>query len=119
MANERIGDSRPLFGLTDEPWGYMQAETDDNGVDEVEATDAKGNVAAVEQYNNKRSVTGSYTYYAASVTGPWDEVGSGTTVSITDASLSVYIKKATKNWSVGNWMNISFEGTYWPYLRSS
>ena len=110
----RIGDSRLIFGVDDESFGYMSAKAVDKATNKVEAPDGNGDTVAVEYNNLQYTVTGTFTYFTGE-SSPYDEVGSGTAVTITDVG-QVYIESATTNWTSGDWSEIAFTGMIYPNL---
>ncbi len=113
----RVGDSNLSFGLTDEPWGYMQMTKVDHAPSFVEAQGGAGEVVAGEFFKDQKKCSGEYIY--RNVTGdPDDYVGTNTAVSLTDIGLSVYILSCSTVWQLGQWRKITFEGVYYPNLGS-
>ncbi len=118
MSN-RIGDSRLVFGVGDEVWGYVQNIKEDISAQKAVATNGAGNTVAAEFYNvGEKKITGSYLYLVGQG-GPVEKVGDITGCTITGVDGTIYIDKAGKARSSGNWMVIDFEGTYYPHLVNS
>lgn len=116
--NVRIGDSRLVFGVTDEPFGYVQAKTHEKAVSKQEAPNGKGNTVAVEYFNKQDGISGTFTYFTG-VDSPFEHVGDGTTITLADVGIAIYIEGATKNWTQGDWSQIDFEGRWYPCLSDS
>lgn len=114
----RLGDSRLQFGVDDEVWGYVQNFKEDKGSKKVEAPNGEGNTVAVEFFNvGEIKCTGSYFYLTdQSANGPLGHVGDATGCTITGATGTIYIDRAGKARTSGNWTIIDFEGTYYPHL---
>ena len=113
----RLGDSNVVFGVTDDPWGYMQNVKLDHSPQLAEAQRGDGEVIAGEFFKNMKKCSGEYIY--RNVSGdPLALCGTNTAISITDAGVSIYITSANKSWQMGEWCKISFEGNYYPNLGS-
>lgn len=116
----RLGDSRLVFGVDDEVWGYVQNLTEKEGLQKVAAPNGDGNTVGVEYYNiGEKSVSGSYFFLSDQLTGPVSIVGDTTGCSITDVTGTIYIESASKARAVGQWIVIDFEGMYYPHLVNS
>jgi len=113
----RIGDSNLVFGVTDEPWGYMQMEKLDHAPSFAEAQNGAGEVIAGEFFKDMKKCSGEYIYRNVS-DSPVDAVGTNTTVTLTDVGLTVYILSASTVWQLGQWRKVTFEGVYYPNLGS-
>ena len=115
----RIGDSLLTFGLTDTLWGWMQNLSIVEAMESVEAKSGQAVTKAVEQFNKGYKVTGTYTYRdELTTTAPGGIVGSGTTISLSDLDVAIYINSATNNWTSGDWKSVDFDGFWWPSLGS-
>lgn len=117
----RLGDSRLVFGVTNEAWGYVQNVKEDISAKKGEAADGAGNTVAVEFYNvGEKKVTGSYLYQTDQTgNGALGHVGDITGCTITNVTGTIYIDRAGVARSVGAWTIIDFEGTYYPHLQLS
>jgi hypothetical protein len=113
----RLGDSRLQFGVDDEVWGYVQNMKQDESSQKVAAPNGSGNTVAVEFFNvGEKKVTGSYFYLTDQTGGPLNLVGSATGCTITDVTGTIYIDRAGRTRTSGNWSVIDFEGTHYPHL---
>jgi len=113
----RIGDSNVVFGVTDEPWGYMQNVKLDHTPSFLEAQQGDGEVVAGEFFKDMKKCSGEYIY--RNVSGdPVSVVGTNTAIALTDPGISVYILNASTVWQMGQWRKITFEGVYYPNLGS-
>lgn len=116
----RIGDSRLVFGVDDEVWGYVQNVKEDTSSQKVVASNGNGDTVAAEFYNvGEKKITGSYFYLSGQTGGPLNLVGDATGCTITDVTGTIYIDRAGKARQSGNWIVIDFEGTYYPHLVNS
>lgn len=116
----RLGDSRLVFGVSDEIWGYVQNLKEDFSSEKAEAKNGSGNDIAVEFYNvGKKAVTGTYIWLSDQTGGPVNLVGSSTGITITDVDGTIYIDSAGKTRSMGAWCMVDFSGTYYPHLVMS
>lgn len=119
MSSQRLGNSRLVFGTTDETWGLVQSVSSEESVEEVEARDGCNNIVAVEQTNKMKRVTGTYLYMNQDLTNsPAGQVGTGTQITIKTSGDIIYISRATTDWSNGGWSQVSFDGAYYPNLGS-
>ena len=118
-SNSRAGDSRLVFGCTDETFGYVSAVEVADEPEKSKVPNGQGNTVAVEYFNKEKKVKGSYYFLSGVEGGPVDKVGDGTTVSLTDVGLAVHIEKASKPRQAGQWTIINFEGVYYPDLVNS
>lgn len=113
----RLGDSRLVFGLADEVWGYMQNLKEVLGSKKTPAASGAGGTVAVEFYDvGEKKVTGSFFFLADQTGGPLNHVGDATGCAITGVTGTVYIDQAGKARASGAWIVIDFEGTYYPHL---
>ena len=113
----RFGDSNLVFGVTDDPWGYMQNVKLGHTPSLSEAQRGDGEVVAGEFFKDMKKCSGEY--ICRNVSGdPLSLVGTNTPIAITDAGISVYIVNASKQWQMGQWVKITFEGNYYPNLGS-
>jgi hypothetical protein len=115
-GSTRVGDSHVVFGVTDDPHGFVKAEAVESAVEKQMAT-SQGNIKAVDYYNATQHVTGSYTYFNG-VSGAYEKVGTGTVLVLVNCGLSIYVESATKNWEEAGYVNVSFDGYYYPNLGS-
>lgn len=116
MSN-RLGDSRLVFGVTDEIWGYVQNMKEDISSKKGEAQNGSGNTVAVEFHNvGEKKVTGSYFFQTDQASDPASLVGSITGCTITNITGTIYIDRAGKARASGAWTIVDFEGTYYPWL---
>lgn len=116
----RLGDSRLVFGTTDEVWGYVQNYKEDVTTKKVEAPNGQGNTVGVEMFNvGERKCTGQYFFLTGQTGTPLDKVGDATGCTVTMATGTIYIDRASKARQSGNWCIIDFEGTYYPHLSDS
>lgn len=118
-TNSRAGDSRLIFGCTDETYGYVTAVDVSQEPEKKEAPNGQGNVVAVEYFNKQKKCKGTYYFLTGATGDPNSIVGDGTTVTLTDIGLAIHIEKASKARQVGNWAMINFEGVYYPDLVAS
>jgi len=115
--SERIGDSNLVFGTTDESWGYIEATQIDHSPALLEAMNGQNEVVAGEYSKDMKKVTGTYLF--RNVSGdPLLIVGDGTTITLTDVGLAIYVNTASKIFAVNGWAKVSFEGVYYPNLGS-
>ena len=115
----RIGDSRLVFGASDEVWGYIQNLKEEVSAEKVEARNGLGKKVAAEFYNvGEKKVSGSFLYLTGG-SGPDTKVGDATGCTLTDVTGTIHIDKASKARQMGNWMVVDFEGTYYPHLVNS
>ena len=113
----RLGDSNLVFGVTDDPWGYVSNLKLDHSPSLVEAQNGEGAVVAGEFFKDMKKCSGEYLY--RNVSGdPVSLVGTNTALSITDLGLSFYITDAQTVWQMGQWRKITFNGVYYPSLGS-
>lgn len=117
----RMGDSRLVFGVADEVWGYVQNVKEDKSSEKAVAKNGAGNTVAAEFFNvGEKKVTGSYLYLSdQSANGPLGHVGDATGCTITGLTGTYYIDKAGQARTMGAWSIIDFEGTYYPHLVNS
>lgn len=113
----RIGDANLVFGVTDEPWGYMSNVKLDHTPSFTEAQGGDGEVVAGEFFKDMKKCSGEYIYRNV-VGDPASAVGTATAIAITDAGISVYILSASTTWQMGQWRKITFDGVYYPNLGS-
>lgn len=119
MSN-RIGDSRLVFGVADEAWGYVQNIKEDISSKKGEAVNGAGNTVAVEFHNvGEKKITGTYLFQTDQVADPAALVGSITGCTITNVTGTIYIDRAGKARAQGAWTLVDFEGTYYPFLVNS
>lgn len=113
----RLGDSNVVFGVTDEPFGYMQNVKLDHSPQLAEAQRGDGEVVAGEFFKDMKKCSGEYIY--RNVSGdPVAVCGTNTAIAITDAGISVYIQSTSTVWQMGQWRKITFDGVYYPHLGS-
>jgi len=114
----RLGDSRLVFGVEDEVWGYVQNIKEDETSQKAVAPNGAGAVIAAEFYNvGEKKVTGSYFYQTDQTSnGPLGHVGDATGCAITNVTGTIYIDRAGTARASGAWTIIDFEGTYYPHL---
>lgn len=116
----RIGDSRLVFGTTDQPWGYIRAVKVEESAEKTPAHNGVGNTVAVEYTNaGEQKVTGTYYYLTGMEGSPATNVGNGTSVTVAEAGGDVYIEKVSNSYQQGDWKVVDFEGTYYPHLVNS
>jgi hypothetical protein len=116
----RLGDSRLVFGVSDEVWGYVQNIKEDTSAKKGEAVNGAGNTVAVEFYNvGEKKVTGSFFWLSDQTSGPDGVVGDATGCTITNVTGTIYIDRAGKARASGAWVVVDFEGTYYPHLVMS
>ncbi len=116
----RIGDSRLVFGVSDEVWGYVQNIKEDVESEKGEAKNGAGQDVAVEKFNvGKKTVTGTYLWLSDQTGGPIDLVGSEDGLVITNVDGTIYIDNAGKARAMGEWCMIDFSGTHYPHLVMS
>lgn len=119
MGATRVGESKLVFGTTDEPYGHIQMITEEIAVDQVTEDNGVGDVKAVEFFNKRHRCSGTYTFFTGNhAAAPLIHVGDGTTVLLQNIGLAVYIEKASRKGQRKGWTVIDFEGTYWPFLGS-
>ena len=111
----RIGDQNLIFGCTDENWGYVSNMKLNHGPTLVEAMNGDGEVVAGEFHKDMKKCSGEYLYRVVSG-DPMAVVGTNTAITLTDLGLSFYITDASKQYSVGQWVKVSFNGVYYPNL---
>lgn len=119
MANSRAGDSRLIFGCTDEPFGYVTAVEVSSEPEKAEAKNGQGGVPAVEYFNKIKKVKGTYYFLTGGTGDPLSKVGDGTDLTLTDAGIAIKVDKASKARQVGQFAVVNFEGTYYPDLVNS
>jgi len=113
----RIGDSRLVYGTTDQTWGYVRTVKVETTSEKSEAKNGRGETIAVEFYNEgEQKVSGSYYYLSGMTGGPATEVGTGAEITVAEAGGSIRIDKVGKSYQTGDWMTVDFEGTYYPHL---
>lgn len=116
----RIGDSRLVFGATDEVWGYIQNLTEDIESSKSEAKNGAGNVIAVETTNvGQKEVKGDYLFLDGQTGTPLELIGSATGMTLQDVTGTIYISKCSKPRKQGDWLVVSFSGTHYPHLVNS
>ena len=116
----RLGESRLVFGVDDEVWGYVQNIKEDESAQKAVAPNGAGNVIAVEFYNvGEKKVTGSFFWLSDQTGGPDGHVGDATGCTITNVDGTIYIDRAGKARASGAWVVVDFEGTYYPHLVNS
>lgn len=116
----RIGDSRLVYGTTDQTWGYVQMVKVEETSEKATAKNGGGDTVAVEFFNaGEQKVSGSYYYLTGMTGGPATEVGTGTAVTVSEAGGDVYIDKVGNTYQMGDWQVVDFEGTYYPHLVNS
>ena len=89
MAANSVGESDLIFGVTGETWGYITDLQVSEAAETAEATDSDGDIKGVTFFSRRHNVTGTFTHLTTSPLDdddPRKEVGSGTTISITNAS---------------------------------
>lgn len=113
----RIGDSRLVYGTTDQTWGYVRTVKVETTSEKSEAKNGRGETIAVEYYNEgEQKVSGSYYYLTGMTGGPATEVGTGAEITVAEAGGAIRIDKVGKSYQTGDWMTVDFEGTYYPHL---
>lgn len=113
----RIGDSRLVYGTTDQTWGYVRTVKVEKTSEKSEAKNGRGDTIAVEFYNEgEEKVSGSYYYLTGMTGGPATEVGTGAEITVAEAGGTIRIDKVGKSYQTGDWMTVDFEGTYYPHL---
>jgi len=113
----RLGDSRLVFGVEDEVWGYVQNIKEDESAEVSEAKNGAGADVAVEFFNvGKNKITGSFFYLSDQTGGPDGHIGDATGCAITNITGTIYINRAGKARASGAWVIVDFEGTYYPHL---
>lgn len=113
----RIGDSRLVYGTTDQTWGYVRTVKVETTSEKSEAKNGRGDTIAVEFYNEgEEKVSGSYYYLTGMTGGPATEVGTGAEITVAEAGGTIRIDKVGKSYQTGDWMTVDFEGTYYPHL---
>ena len=113
----RLGDSNMVFGVTDEPFGYMSNVKLDHAPQLAEAQNGAGGVVAGEFFKDMKKCSGEYLY--RNISGdPVSLCGTNTAIAITDAGVTIYIVNASTVWQMGQWRKITFEGNYYPDLGS-
>ena len=113
----RIGDSRLVYGTTDQTWGYVRTIKVEKTSEKSEAKNGRGDTIAVEFYNEgEEKVSGSYYYLTGMTGGPATEVGTGAEITVAEAGGTIRIDKVGKSYQTGDWMTVDFEGTYYPHL---
>lgn len=117
-SSNRAGDSRLVFGTTDETWGYVQSFDVSKEPETKGATNGQGNVVAVEYFNKQKKVKGTYYYQTGATGDPFSVVGDGTSITMADGTVA-RIEKASKGRQVGNWCVINFDGVEYPDLVNS
>ena len=118
MADVRLGDSRLVFGATDEVWGYVQNVKEDASCKVVEAQNGAGSVVAAELYSaGDKKITGSYFFLSdQAANGPLGHVGDATGCTITGITGTISITRAGKARASGAWTVIDFEGVLYANL---
>lgn len=113
----RIGDSRLVYGTTDQTWGYVRTVKVETTSEKSEAKNGRGETIAVEFYNEgEQKVSGSYYYLTGMTGGPATEVGTGAEITVAEAGGTIRIDKVGNSYQTGDWMTVDFEGTYYPHL---
>lgn len=116
----RIGDSRLVYGTTDQTWGYIQSIKVEETAEKAIGKNGQGNTVAVEFFNaGEQKVSGSYYYLTGMEGGPATNVGTGVAVTVAEAGGAVYIEKVTNTYQMGDWRVVDFEGTFYPHLVNS
>ena len=116
----RIGDSRLVYGTTDQTWGYIQSIKVEESAEKMEARNGQGDKVAVEYFNTgEQKVSGSYYYLTGMTGGPATEVGTGVAVTVAEAGGKIYIEKVGSTYQVGEWQVVDFDGTFYPHLVNS
>jgi hypothetical protein len=113
----RIGDSRLVYGTTDQTWGYVRTIKVETTSEKQEAKNGQGDTVAVEFFNaGEQQVSGTYYYLTGMTGGPATEVGTGVEVTVAEAGGTIRIEKTGASYQTGDWMSVDFEGTYYPHL---
>lgn len=114
--SQRVGDTRPVFGVTDDPHGFVKAEAEEISTEKAMASSG-GEIKAVDYFGKVYHITGTYTYFN-SVDGPHQHVGDGNTITLANSGHAIYIEKSSKNWEEKDYVQIQFDGYYYPNLGS-
>ena len=113
----RVGDSKILHGTTDKPYGYVESLRLDDSVQETTASRGDGEIVAAEYYESVQTCQGEYIFKNEGVQ-PIEHVGDGQAITIVETGFSFYIRRATKQWAIGQWVKVNFEGVHYPHLGS-
>ena len=117
MSAVRIGDIGPIFGTTDQTYGYIESVEKTKEVQESEITNGQGDIVGVDQFGGKTNVSFEYTFQ--SITGAVDEsdVGTGVVITVPDLGGDAYVRSATVSKSKApGYLTYRIEATIWPDL---
>lgn len=114
----RVGDSKLVFGTSEETWGYITTQQRDPSPAVYRAVNGLGQVKGVEYVTDGVAVTGTYLFRTGATGDPLSTVGTATTITMANGGDVVYIEKVTRAMPGADWHQVNFEGRTYPNLGS-